>query len=133
MSEPLAGATINGDHESVRKRQAEGLRKVIRTQQEVRMYVRIAQFEGSAEDIDERIAEVRRRTASDEMGMRQYIARSMMLVDRETGSGASLILCESEDDLRKVDEIMNNATPTGSHQRTSVQMYEVAVDSEQTK
>ena len=99
------------------------------------MYARIAQFDGSAEDVDERIAEVQRRTATDEMGMRQYVARSMMLVDRETGKGASLILCESQDDLRKVDEIMNNATPPGgsSQQRTSVQLYEVVVDSEQTK
>ena len=99
------------------------------------MYARIAQFEGSTEDLDERIAEVRRRMQTDEMGMRQHIARSMMLVDRETGKGASLILCESQDDLRRVDEIMNNAMPPGgsSQQRTSVQMYEVAVDSEETK
>ena len=98
------------------------------------MYARIAQFDGSPEDLDERIAEVRRRMQADEMGMRQHIARSMMLVDRQTGKGASFVLCESEDDLRRVDEIMNNATPPGgsSQQRTSVQMYEVALDSEET-
>jgi hypothetical protein len=99
------------------------------------MYVRIAQFDGSAEDVDERVAEVRRRMATDEMGLRQYVARSMMLIDRESGKGASLILCESQDDLRKVDEIMNNASPPAgsSQQRTSVQLYEVALDSEETK
>lgn len=98
------------------------------------MYARIAQFEGSPEDLDDRIAEVRRRMEADEMGMRQHIERSMMLVDRETGKGASLILCSSQDDLQRVDEIMNNATPPGgsSQQRTSVQMYEVAVDSGET-
>jgi hypothetical protein len=94
------------------------------------MYVRIAQFEATDGEWDERIAEVRRRMQGDEMGLRQHISRSMMLVDRENGTGAGLILCETEEDLRKVDEIMNNATPPGGGRRTSVQMYEVAVDSE---
>jgi hypothetical protein len=96
------------------------------------MYVRIAQFEGSPEDVDARVAEVRRRTQSDEMGMRQYVSRSMMLVDRQSGAGAGIIFCETEDDLRKVDEIMNNATPPpGIGARTSVALYEVAVDSQE--
>jgi len=94
------------------------------------MYVRIAQVEATDGEWDERIAEVRRRMQGDEMGLRQHISRSMMLVDRENGTGAGLILCETEEDLRKVDEIMNNATPPGGGRRTSVQMYEVAVDSE---
>ena len=97
------------------------------------MYARIAQFEGSPEEVDARIAEVRRRMQSDEMGMRQYVSRSMMLVDRQSGAGAGIIFCESEDDLRKVDEIMNNATPPpGMGTRRSVAMYEVAVDSQET-
>ncbi len=94
------------------------------------MYVRIAQFEATTEDWDERIAEVRRRMQADEMGMRQHVVRTMMLVDRENGRGAGLVLCETEADLRKVDELMNNATPPGGGKRTSVQMYEVALDSE---
>ena len=67
------------------------------------MYARIAQFEGSPEEVDTRIDEVRRRMKSDEMGMRQYVSRSMMLVDRQSGAGAGIIFCETEDDLRKVD------------------------------
>ena len=96
------------------------------------MYVRIAQFEGVSNDqLEQRIAEVQRRTQADEMGIKKHIARSMMLVDRENGTGAGLILCETEEDLRKVDELMNNATPPGTGgKRTSVQMYEVAVDSD---
>ena len=98
------------------------------------MFVRIAQFEGSTQDLDERIAEVRRRMQTDEMGMREHIVRSMMLVDRESGKGASLIICDSQENLRRVDEIMNKGTPPGggSQRRTSVQLYEVAVDSEET-
>ncbi|MBA3246202.1 MAG: hypothetical protein H0T61_13645 [Actinobacteria bacterium] len=96
------------------------------------MYVRIAQFEAPADDWDERIAEVRRRMQGDENAeMRKLVTRSMMLVDRENGRGAGLFFCDTEDDLRKVDELLNNATPPpGGGQRTSVQMYEVAVDTE---
>jgi len=94
------------------------------------MYARIAQFEATTDDWDERIAEVRRRMQSDQMGMRQHVVRSMMLVDRENGRGAGLILCETEADLRKVDELMNSQTPPGGGKRTSVQIYEVALDSE---
>ncbi len=96
------------------------------------MYVRIAQFEAPASEWDDRIAEVRRRMQSGENAeMRQLVTRSMMLVDREGGRGAGLFFCETEDDLRKVDELLDNATPPpGGGKRTSVQMYEVAVDSE---
>ncbi len=95
------------------------------------MYVRIAQFEAPSDDWDERIAEVRRRMQGNEGAeMRQLVTRSMMLVDRENGKGAGLFFCNTEDDLRKVDEVLNNATPPpGGGHRTSVQMYEVAVDS----
>ena len=95
------------------------------------MHVRIAEFEAAPTDVEERISEVRRRMETDELGLMQHISRSMMLVDRESGKGASWILCETEEDLRKVDEIMNNATPPGGQQRTSVQLYEVAVDSQE--
>ncbi|MBA3244858.1 MAG: hypothetical protein H0T61_06730 [Actinobacteria bacterium] len=96
------------------------------------MYVRIAQFEAPANEWDDRIAEVRRRMQSGENAeMRQLVTRSMMLVDRDGGRGAGLFFCETEDDLRKVDELLDNATPPpGGGKRTSVQMYEVAVDSE---
>ena len=99
------------------------------------MYVRIAQFDGAPEDVDERVSEIRSRMQTDEMGLRQHVARSMMLIDRETGKGASLMLCESQEDLRRVDEIMNAASPPAgsSLQRTSVQMYEVAIDSEESR
>ena len=37
--------------------------------------------------------------------------RRMLLVDRESNRGANLILCETEDDLRRVDAAMNEITP----------------------
>ena len=95
------------------------------------MYVRIAQFEAPADDWDERIAEVRRRMQDGDTEMSKLVTRSMMLVDRENARGAGLFFCKTEEDLRKVDKLLNNATPPpGGGKRTSVQMYEVVVDTE---
>lgn len=97
------------------------------------MYVRIARFEGAEENWDERIASIRERMASG-MGAADMppIKRSLMLVDREQGRGAAVTFCETEDDLRQVDEYMNNMSPpSGSGTRSSVERYEVAVDTDE--
>ena len=96
-------------------------------------YVRIARFEGSEDNWDERIGQIRERMTSG-MGAADGppIKRSLMLVDRKSGRGAALSFCETEDDLRKVDEYMNSMSPpSGSGTRSSVEMFEVALDSEQ--
>ena len=97
------------------------------------MYVRIARFEGSEENWDERIGVIRERMASTKGAADgPPIKRSLMLVDRENGRGAAVTFCETEDDLRQVDEYMNNMSPPGgSGRRSSVELFEVAVDSEQ--
>lgn len=95
------------------------------------MFVRIARFEGAEGNWDERIAAVRERmqqgSGSDE---RPPFSRALMLVDRENGRGASVMFCETQDDLHKVDQFMNNMdAPGGTGRRVGVEMYEVAVDS----
>jgi hypothetical protein len=109
-----------------------GLR-LFRSIEEDRMYVRIAQFEGAEGNWDERIAEIRERMTSGFRGADEPpIKRSLMLVDREHGRGAAVAFCETEEDLRKVDEFMSGMSPpSGSGRRTSVEMYEVALDSDQ--
>ncbi len=98
------------------------------------MYVRIARFENAEGNWDERIKEIRNRMRSPGDGSpmahaRGAVKRAMMLVDRENGRGAGLIFVESEEDLRRVDEAMNQMSPPeGGGTRTSVEMYEVAVD-----
>jgi hypothetical protein len=98
------------------------------------MYVRIARFEGAEGNWDERIEDVRNRMrgTSDAGPMeaaRGAVKRAMMLVDRENGRGASVIFCDSEDDLRAVDAGMNQMSPpAGGGSRSSVEVYEVAVD-----
>jgi len=55
-----------------------------------------------------------------------------MLADRENGRGAAVSFCDTEEDLRKVDEFMNAVSaPGGGGTRTSVEVYEVAIDSDQ--
>ena len=97
------------------------------------MYVRIARFENASGDWDERIEEVRKRMSgevdSPMAPARDAVKRAMLLVDRENGRGASVTFCETEDDLRRVDQVMNEMTPPpGGGTRTSVEVYEVAVD-----
>ena len=48
-----------------------------------------------------------------------------------TQLGANLFLCETEDDLRRIDAALDETTPAaGRGARTSVEMYEVLVDEE---
>ena len=97
------------------------------------MYVRIARFEGAGEGWDERIEEVRKRMSGEvDSPLAQAldaVKRAMMLVDRENSRGAAVIFCETEEDLRRVDQAMNEMSPPSSAgTRTSVELYEVAVD-----
>lgn len=98
------------------------------------MYVRIARFEGAQGNWDERIEEVRNRMRSGGNGTpmenaRGAVKRSLMLVDRESGRGASMIFCDTAEDARRLDEAMNQMNPpTGGGSRSSVEIYEVALD-----
>ena len=98
------------------------------------MYVRIARFEGAPGNWDERIEEVRNRIRSGGNGMpmegvRDAVKRSLMLVDRESGRGASVIFCDTAEDTHRVDEAMNQMRPpSGGGSRSSVEIYEVALD-----
>jgi hypothetical protein len=100
------------------------------------MYVRIARFEGGdrnwedfAADVGETIRSGGQGTPFESVG--DAAKRMMLLVDRESNRGANLILCETEDDLRRVDAALNEITPAaGRGARTSVEMYEVLLDAE---
>jgi hypothetical protein len=98
------------------------------------VFVRIARFEGGdPSKVDETISRV--RSMMDE-GSRppglQDAGRSMMLVDRQTGVGLGLTFFGTEDAMRRGDEALNQMTPPGdmTGMRTSVEMYEVAIDRE---
>jgi len=49
-----------------------------------------------------------------------------------SGRGEGVSFCETEDDLGKVNEYMNSLSPPrGSGVRSSVEMFEVVLDSDQ--
>ena len=90
------------------------------------MYVRIARFEGAEGNWDERINDIRERMASGQAATDgPPMKRALMLVDRENGRAAAIQFCETEADLRKVDDFMNSQSPPGgSGAHFSVEMYE---------
>jgi hypothetical protein len=100
------------------------------------MYVRIAQFEGGDRSWDEFAAGIRDSIRSGAEGTPletdlDAVKRIMLLVDRESNRGVNLIVCETEDDLRRVDAALNEMTPAGGRgTRTSVDMFEVVLDEE---
>ena len=51
----------------------------------------------------------------------------LMLVNRETGKGLGVTLFESEEAMRRGDEALNAMSPGASESRTSVEFYEVPV------
>ena len=93
------------------------------------MYVRLAQFEGDPDAIDQMIAGIRKDLESGNTppGL-EGVQRVMVLVDRGSGKNTSLIFCATEDDLRKADEALNQMTPEGETRRTAVELLEVAID-----
>lgn len=100
------------------------------------MFVRIARFEGGdPANVDEAISRVRSMMEEGDTppGL-EDARRSMMLVDRKTGSGLGLTFFDDEDAMRRGDEALNQMTPPAdmTGRRTSVEMYEVAVDRELT-
>jgi hypothetical protein len=100
------------------------------------MYVRIAQFEGGDRSWDDFAAGIRDSIRSGAEGTPleknlEAIKRVMLLVDRESNRGANLIVCETEDDLLRVDAALNEMTPAaGRGARTSVEIFEVVLDEE---
>jgi hypothetical protein len=51
----------------------------------------------------------------------------LMLVNRETGQGLGVTLFESEEAMRRGDEALNAMNPGSTERRTSVEFYEVPV------
>lgn len=105
------------------------------------MHGRIAHFELDPGSVDEMLGGIResldrRREAmssgqtSDEMAGLEGIRRVMVFADRSAGRVANVILCDTEEDLRKANEALNKMSPPGDGRRTSVDLYEVAIDQE---
>jgi len=57
------------------------------------------------------------------------IKRTLLLTDPAKGSSAMLVFCDSEDDVRRLDELFDAMSPgEGGGKRQSADIYEVAID-----
>jgi hypothetical protein len=91
------------------------------------MYARIATFESDPAKVDEAIEMVRGEVESGDTPEGLEGAKMLMLVDRKTGKGLGVTLFESEEAMRRGDEALNAMSPGSSERRSSVEFYEVPV------
>jgi hypothetical protein len=91
------------------------------------MYARVATFEGDTANVDTAIGQVRSEVESGTAPPGLEGAKMLMLVNRETGRGLGITLFETEEAMRRGDEALNAMNPGGGGRRTSVEFYEVPV------
>jgi len=91
------------------------------------MHARIATFESDPATIDDAIEMVRGEVGSGNTPPGLEGAKMLMLINRETGKGLGVTLFESEEAMRRGDEALNAMSPGASERRTSVEFYEVPV------
>jgi hypothetical protein len=91
------------------------------------MYARVATFDSDPAEVDEAIGFVRREVESGDTPEGLEGAKMLMLINRETGKGIGVTLFDSEEAMRRGDEALNAMTPGGGERRTSVEFYEVPV------
>jgi hypothetical protein len=91
------------------------------------MYARVATFESDPANVDDAIGLVRAEVESGDTPAGLEGAKMLMLVDRESGKGLGVTLFETEEAMRRGDEALNAMSPGGSERRTSVEFYEVPV------
>ena len=92
------------------------------------MYARIATFESDPSKVDDAIALVRSQVESGDTPAGLEGAEMLMLVNRESGKGVGITLFESEEAMRRGDEALNAMNPGGTERRTSVEFFEVPVE-----
>ena len=90
------------------------------------MYARIATFESDPAAVDDAIEMVRSEVSGGTPPGLEG-AKMMMLVDRQTGKGLGVTLFEDEEAMRRGDEALNAMTPGPTETRTSVEFFEVPV------
>jgi hypothetical protein len=90
------------------------------------VYARVATFQSDPADVDQAIDLVRAEVESGTPAGLEG-AKMLMLVDRESGKGLGVTLFEDEEAMRRGDEALNAMNPGATERRTSVEFYEVPV------
>ena len=95
------------------------------------MHARVATFESDPSTVDDAIQMVRAQVESGEAPPGLEGAKMLMLIDRASGKGLGVTLFDSEEAMRRGDEALNAMDPGRSERRTSVEFYEVPVQTVQ--
>lgn len=99
------------------------------------MWVRVARFEGgTAAGLDAEMAQSKQhldeaKTGGLPAGL-EGVTRVIEAINRAEGSGVAMVFCETEEELRKADQALNEMSPSSeaAGRRASVGMYEVMTD-----
>ena len=91
------------------------------------MYARVATFESDPASVDDAISMVREEVESGETPAGLEGAKMLMLVNRQTGKGLGITLFDSEEAMRRGDEALDAMSPGRTERRTSVEFFEVPV------
>ena len=91
------------------------------------MYARVAAFESDPANVEDAISMVRSEVESGSTPAGLEGAKMLMLVNRDTGKGVGITLFATEEDMRRGDEALNAMSPGASERRTSVEFFEVPV------
>ena len=95
------------------------------------MFARVAKWEGGEADAMRKAAqEVESDVSSGGMPEGVPATAFLLLIDPDNGRQIGISLFESEENLRKGDEVLNSMNPPeeGIGQRSPVETYEVAVN-----
>ena len=91
------------------------------------MFARVATFQSDPAKIDDAISMVRAEVESGNTPAGLEGAKMLMLVHRESGKGLGITLFESEEAMHRGDEALNAMNPGATERRTSVEFYEVPI------
>ena len=91
------------------------------------MFARVATFQSDPGRLDDTIEMVRKEVAGETPDDLKG-AKMLMLIDRDSGKSIGITLFDSEEAMRRGDEALNSMTPGASERRTSVEFFEVPVE-----
>jgi hypothetical protein len=98
------------------------------------VWVRVARFEGgTADGLEAEMARSKQHLADAKTGGLppglEGVTRVVEGINRAEGTGVALVFCETEEDLRKADQALNDMSPPeAAGRRVSAGMYEVMTD-----
>ena len=90
------------------------------------MWARVARFEGDPSSVDERIARLQAMVDSGDFPSELAGTKLMVFVDRASGGMLGVTLFETEDAMRKGDEVMNRGQGRAGA-RSGVEFYAVPI------